>query len=331
MKETDQLRNRMRQGLPTPPATDSWGPRARQRSNKQRTRSRAVVAVLALAAAGAPIGLLAVDALKPTPTIVANPAPAPTTSAAENPSSDLLVAESHLIEQPDGDVTFCIGGLYQTLPPSCTGVTVKGDFTWESVQHREVNGIRFTETPYRLVGKLEPGDATGTLTVALPPEEAVEAPSVQPPTADDLCSDPMRDANPAMAAPEDKSNLMLLTEKLPVVSTWLSDGDTGVNVLVQGDNEAAFTEMRTVWGGPLCVESSDLATEKERSAVRDRVASQLPADQYLTAAIDAGDPRNPTLEVHVVMLTPALEAQLTEAVGTDVRWTAKPMFTPYVP
>lgn len=245
MNEEDRVRALLERGVPEPPTPDQWASGAQRRAR----RSRLAGIAIALVAISAGVGVI--SQINPAPQqLVASPAP---TSVPSNssPADDLVVGESQLIEQPNGDVTFCVGLVYQMLPPSCKGVTVKGEFSWDMVDHQEANGIRYTDKAYRLIGRLDPVSAEGTLTIVEPPEAAAPAPSDERDMAA-ICSDPTRNADPATGSAQNWNELTEVAATLPVVSLWTSDGGSLVNVLVRGDSDSAYKALRSVWGGP-CV------------------------------------------------------------------------------
>lgn len=326
MNESDQIRDLLRDGVPPGPSTRSWAQLAQRASTRRRAAAAGVVvAVAALAAVGA--GFM----LHSTPPQVATPAPtAPSTSSAPAPS--LVVAESRLIGNPGEAATFCTGIVLQLLPPSCPGVEVRGDFSWESVQYKEANGVRYTDLPYRLIGFLDLSDGErGVFTVTEPVEEASTSAAEPPRNQGALCNDPLRDAEPAKAEDSDQDRLWDGINSLPVVSVWVSEGRSEFNVVVRGDSERAFKELRRVWGGGLCVTSSDKSTKAERVDALERVRALLPKGQFILANLDSGeDLRDPILDVHVLKLDPRQIDELETAAGPGIKLEVTEMFTEYV-
>jgi len=285
-----------------------------------------VVTVAALAAVGVSF------VLRSAPSQVATPAPTASATSSVLATSGLVVAESQLIGKPGEAATFCTGIVLQLLPPSCPGVEVRGDFSWESVQYKEASGVRYTDLPYRLVGLLDLSEGErGVFTVTEPVEEASTSAGEPPRNQGALCSDPLRDAEPAKAEDSDQNRLWDGIDSLPVVSVWVSDGRSEFNVVVRGDHESAFKELRKVWGGGLCVVSSDKSTKAERVDALERVRALLPKGQFILANPDSGeDPEDPILEVHVVKLDPWQIDELVAAAGPGVKLRVTEMFTEYV-
>lgn len=326
MNDSDQIRDFLRDGVPPVPASASWAQRARRAATRRRAAGM-IVAAVAIAAVG--ISFMIRSA---TPqTTVASPAPTASAASSTPAEPSLVVAESQLIGKPGEAPTFCTGIVLQMLPPSCSGVEVRGDFSWESVQYKEASGVRYTDQRYRLVGRLDmSAGENGVLTVT---EPVAAAPSSGRPTRvpGAVCSDPMRDADHAKAEDSDQNRLWDAIDSLPVVSVWVSDGRSEFNVVVRGDRETAFQELRKVWGGGLCVVASDKSTKAERAEALERVRELLPKGQFIQAEPDSGeDPEDPVLEVDLVKLDPPMLDELVAAAGPHIRLRVTEMFTEYV-
>ncbi|MFT3888569.1 MAG: hypothetical protein QM713_10455 [Arachnia sp.] len=293
--------------VPEPPSPDAWAGKAARTSRRRRISGVAAVAVLALVAV--PLGAQ----------LFAKPQLAAPASPSAEVTGNVLIRGS--AEAP----VLCLGGMMESLPPQCSGPALKGPFDWAGVQFTEASGVRWTDKAYTVRGIYDPTDGEyGSFTLTAP---VALAPEVQPSvtTFPQLCDDPMVGAPPGTDPLEQQAfagALDLTDQKLPVVSSWATDGGT-YNYLVQGDAEAAFAEMRAVFDGGLCVQSSDAPTYARRMAALDAVAEAL-AGQYVGGDISELPPE---LTVTVVVATPQIEAAVRAAAG-EVPFTLHPVFAP---
>lgn len=268
--------------------------------------------------------------LAPVFTPVEQASPTPTADATADPDGRVeLVGNATMIIQRAGEPTrLCLGLILQSLPPGCAGgPELKGDFSWDDVEHEFVSDVRWTEAAHTLHGYYDPGDGEfGSFTLTRPVTPALPATQDPGPEYTQLCDDPLRGADPTKTDVEDMNAFSAVAEQLPVVGLWVSNGLNAYNVLINGDVEEAYNALRAVWGGELCVQASDAPTEADRLAAMTRAQNALPPNQFLGGSF--GLPMDPTVEVDLIATDDALEAIVHHAVGDgfDVRITS--VFSP---
>lgn len=302
--------------MPEPPSPEGWAGASARRSRRSRRLRVAGVVAAVVAVVAVPVGSL----LFSEPALVATPEPADPVGEVTDVEVTGSVSIFGTVDAP----VLCLGAIAESYPPQCNGPAVKGAFSWDDVDYEDASGVRWTNDNYVVRGYYAPGDGPrGSFTLSAP---VSVAPRPEPESWDfpQLCADPRIDANPALAGVEQQEALGAAAARLPLVSMWVSDGHSIYNVLVQGDAEAAFHELRSVWGGGLCVESSDAPTEARRIEALDAVIAAIPAGQVLSG--DAGGVE-PILRVQVVIATPEIEAAIRDAAG-EVPVEIGAVFTP---
>lgn len=260
--------------------------------------------------------------------------PGPTTQVTG--PDDLLVAHGMLMQKSASDpVELCVGGVAESYPPQCGGPRIVGDVDWDAFKPERSSGVTWTNGEVWAVGRLDrtgagdPGGSQGTLTLDRPLSTTPPAGLSQPtPTEMDfpqLCEDPYAGGGRRGAgSPEQQNALSMRLESLEgYVGSWVSDGSSLFNVLVTGDAEAAFEELREVWPGGLCVEQRDLPTRAEVKAAQEALIS-LGGGRLLSTG---GDVTTGQLEVGVVVLDRATLDAVLAAVEpwlepSQVRFTA---------
>lgn len=194
-----------------------------------------------------------------------------------------LVAHGILMQSsPDAPVEICVGGVAESLPPQCSGPVLLGDFSWEDVGPERASGVTWTDEPWYAVGDFDPdGGPQGSITLTRPvsgdPPEGYAVPTAaEEVTFPQLCDDPFRGGSEDAAGDVDaQEQLAVALEDLDgYVTSWVSDGSSLFNVLVTGDPEEAFEELREVWRGGLCVEQRDLPTQEELLAAQDALVEE---------------------------------------------------------
>ncbi|MDF1490091.1 hypothetical protein [Tessaracoccus caeni] len=339
----DRIHDVLSDGVPPAPSPTGWATKAARRS----TARRATVGVAALLAVAAVPAAFLMNGERPLIATPASPSPsAPADPALASPSA----TEDVLPPQP-GEVVgvvdiyqdaeeelphLCFGIVRQSFPPQCDGPTLVGDFSWDDIPHAEHGGMRWTDEGYEVIGLLDlsKGDA-GTFTLTRPIRQKDRVYDDEPlPDLPQLCEDPWLDADPSKTD-NDAAHAFrrVVDDELPTIQVW-SNGDKeeekeeadGFNVLVHGDAEKAFRAIREVWGGGLCVASSDEPTEKERHAAFDRMVDALPPN---TMVFGSAGGIERVLELQVVFADDALKSKLKDAAGDDFEVRITEVFTPY--
>ncbi|HMR47975.1 MAG TPA: hypothetical protein PKE40_01820 [Arachnia sp.] len=338
-------------GLPPAPAPTGWAATAARRSSARRA-GVGVAALLAVIATPAALLLSHEPPVLATPANPASPSPS-TASPLADPANPPPVGEQGEVfgavaifqDVEDEFPHLCVGAVRQSLPPQCDGPLLTGDFSWDAIPHSEYSGVRWTDETVLVVGRLDLDEGErGSFTLS---RALGTVPSPSPwPTPDRLpthsprylCDDPMRDADPGNApdvwgmvevdGEKTASDLVFARtlDELPVVDWWgSSEDERGFQVLVRGDAEAAHRTFREVYGGPLCVASSDLPTLMERQAALKRVLAVLPSSMVLESSRGIGS----TLRLHLVVADEAIEKRIDEAAGEGIDVHIVSVFTPY--
>ena len=193
-----------------------------------------------------------------------------------------------------GGAQLCLGGVAESLPPQCGGPEVT-NWDWGSVTgFDEASGTRWGE--YVVVGTY--ADGRFTLTEPPVPSEEYDGPRAAYPE-DSLatpCPEPAGGwavVDPERTTPESLDEVARAAAGLPgYAGLWLDQSVNPaadrlgadpeaelamndptrlvVNVRVVGDTRAAAAELRSVWGGALCVSAAE-RTEAELRAVQERL------------------------------------------------------------
>jgi hypothetical protein len=236
------------------------------------------------------------------------------------PARELVAHGIVMQSDPDARVELCVGPVATSYPPQCSGPGLSGEFSWDDVEAQDSAGVRWTDVTYYAVGTFDRSTDTFTLTRPL---SAQPPPGLEPTTPTDvefpqLCDDPFRGGDPAFT--DDAAAQERLQQRLDtidgLVATWVSDGVSLFNVIVTGDPEEAFTSLREVWPGGLCVEQRDLPTASEVAAAQAAVLERAD-DIGLLSSAGGVDGR---LEVQVVVA----DAETTSLVHD----TVAPWLTP---
>ncbi|MCC2594563.1 hypothetical protein LKO27_14245 [Tessaracoccus sp. OS52] len=303
--------------VPTAPSTKGWAHKAAGRVRRRRVLTGAAAVLVAL---GLPAGFLL---SQQQPLLEATPQPADTaTSGPVELTGQVMIFQSADAELPH----LCLGAVMESYPPQCNGPTLKGDFSWDEVKYEE-SGTRWTNESYTVFGYYDAGDGeNGSFTLSRPVGEVAPPPAHSPMEFSALCADPLRGGDESLTGMAAQEALQQEVLELPLVGLWVSDGTDFFNVRVQGDAEAAHAQLRKVWGGELCVESSDAPTEAERQAAADRIMAALPEGQFLGGS--GGNGLSPVVDVMVVVADAATESTIREAAGPGVEVQIAAVFTP---
>lgn len=233
---------------------------------------------------------------------------------------DELVAHGLLMQSAsDRPVQICVGGVAESLPPQCGGPVLEGEFSWDEVGPERSGGVTWTDQGWWAVGTYDPDDGgQGSFTLTRPvsaePPEGYAVPNAAEISFPQLCEDPYVDGDPEasgdLAAQE---RLGAALEDLDgYVTSWVSDGSSLFNVIVTSDPEAAFTTLRTVWRGGLCVEQRDLPTQDRLRAAQEALTTRFDEIGLLSSGAGGTTGR---LEVGVVVTDRATVEAVLEAVS----------------
>ena len=184
-----------------------------------------------------------------------------------------------VIDDGDGP-ELCLGPVAESYPPQCGGPALT-DFDWGDAGSEEASGVRWGS--YALTGTFD--GSTFTVTDAIPAAlyDTMAAPEEEPLAA--ACDDPTT-TDTAQATPEDLDATLAAASALPTyASAWLT-GNT-INVAVTEDAEGAEAELRTTWGGMLCVTTVE-RTDADLNEVNQELQAAL-GDQLLTSGSTSPD------------------------------------------
>ena len=184
-----------------------------------------------------------------------------------------------VIDEGDGP-ELCLGAVAESYPPQCGGPAL-ADFDWGDAGSEEASGVRWGS--YALTGTFD--GTTFTVTDAIPAAlyDTMAAPEEEPLAA--ACDDPTT-TDTAKATPEDLDATLAAASALPTyASAWLT-GNT-INVAVTEDAEGAEAELRTTWGGMLCVTTVE-RTDADLNEVNQELQAAL-GEQLLTSGSTSPD------------------------------------------
>ena len=184
-----------------------------------------------------------------------------------------------VIDDGDGP-EMCLGAVAESYPPQCGGPALS-DFDWGDVGSEEAAGVRWGS--YALTGTFD--GSTFTVTDAIPAAlyDTLAEPEQEPLAA--ACDDPTT-TDTAKATPEDLDATLAAASALPTyASAWLT-GNT-INVAVTEDAEGAEAELRTTWGGMLCVTTVE-RTDADLNEVNQELQAAL-GEQLLTSGSTSPD------------------------------------------
>jgi hypothetical protein len=254
-------------------------------------------------------------------------------SAADEPV-ELIGSGTVLEEGSQGRPQLCLGGVAASLPPQCGGPEIT-NWDWSAVEGAEhVGGTRWGE--YVVIGTYTDGRFTLTRPAARP--EQYDGPRPDSPEDPDFatpCPPPeggWRVVDPELTSEGSLEEVARVAQRLPgYADLWWdqslnpasrSDSDDEatamlmndptklvVNVRVTGDPAAAEAELRTVWGGALCVTRA-AHTAQELRRVQRRLSRQ-PGMLFSSSGRDA-------VEVTVVHDDGSLQRRLDEQYGAGL-------------
>lgn len=235
----------------------------------------------------------------------------PTTpGAAADPAR--LAGQVTILQQGDGPVMLCLGGVMESYPPQCGGPELL-DFAWEDAPESESASGTTWASGFVVVTPVEGGYRLLEPLSATPPEGYPE-PEARGPDFPELCEDPYRGGDEtADAGAEALAAMVAAAETLPDYALhYVSDGAEHYNVIVTQDAEAAHAALREVWPGWLCVAQRDVPTQAAMTSASDALsglAEDLDLLHWGGGGVDG------VLEVGVPVADEATVAAIHEAVS----------------
>lgn len=346
MSDINPVHRALEEAVPTPPSTEGWAHAAARSSHRRRQLGAGVAAALVVALA-VPVAMSWSGGTVP----VATPARTTQTLATETPEGGreatipapsrgegTTAAPSYhvrgtawlILQNPDDELPVaCMLGVAESYPPQCVDQLPLRGMSWDDVEHQEVDGIRFTERGYDVVGDYVPEKGkAGVLTLTAPPSPYVVATDTTDPDpsptsngAGPFCRDPYVDADPDLENDDARSEIMLhLDERTDVVeemAVGAGGGRLAFNVVVNSDADRTFAELRKLWGGGLCVAYEDAPSEAELRDTFRKIQDAVTAPGEAGPVLD-GQATDRRLTVLVYLYTPELEQQIRAAAGDGV-------------
>lgn len=212
-----------------------------------------------------------------TATTPAGEAPAPV------PDGEVSTHGLVTVLDPGTGPELCLGAVAESYPPQCGGPKIEG-FDWGDVGVEKAAGV--TWGSYAVTGTFDGTTFTATEAIPAALYDALNEDPDDPLAA--ACDDP-ETTDEGKTSQEDMDATLTAASALPgYASAWLS-GET-VNVAVTGDAEAAETQLRATWGGPLCVTTVE-RTEADLNEINQELQAALPtlltSGSYTPDTLDA--------------------------------------------
>lgn len=323
----------------------SWWSRSRRCGDSRRrtavisVRSFGVVMTLtAVVFAGAACGTRGhSDLVLRSPASPSDPPPHPQPGAEPTRARDLqeFIARALVLEDRSHGPQICLGGVLDSLPPQCGGPDLIG-WNWRQLAGFENrSGTRWGE--FVVVGSFDPAANTLSLTRPAVPADEYDGPGFSDrepePVWSTPCPEPAagwRVIDPDLTTRESQDRTRRAARSRPdfgqlwldqSINPALEDGFDSedelamndptmliLNISVTGNVEEAEADLRTTWGGALCV-SKARHTARELSAVQNKI-SRTPGFLSTGTSRDA-------VEVGVVWDDGSLQADYDAKYGAE--------------
>lgn len=241
----------------------------------------------------------------------------------QSPSRDQLYEGTGLVLDDGNDPIICFGGVGESFPPHCDGSKLRG-WSWDGLEFDEAAGTRWGQFMVRGTyvdgvftlkdAPTEPKPYDGGVGVESPCPEPVEGWPIPDPvqtTQDDLQA-AMRDA-------EDRPDYAGAWIDYVIEPTTEEEGQPwGENVILvltfTGDAEQHEEEAREHWGGALCIWIND-RPYGELERIQEELNGGWPEDFVIETTFSGIDVEAGTVDLGVIVTTPAFEAELNERYG----------------
>lgn len=204
---------------------------------------------------------------------------------AANPTShppQRYQASATVLEAPGKEPMLCLGGVLESLPPQCGGPVIT-NWTWSAVADEEsASGTTWGE--YHVIGAFDGErftltDPPGPFRSSPAPTNQFASPCQKPP---DGWTIPDR----SKADGESQTKAIDHARSQPdFAGVWL-DG-TVLNVKFTGDLQRHEREIRTFWGGALCVSKGERTMHELRAIQTELTGNAATYDlEMLSAGVD---------------------------------------------
>lgn len=255
-------------------------------------------------------------------------APAPKASdspdAAKSSQTALYEGTGLVLDAPERDPEFCLGGVNESLPPQCGGIPMLG-WDWSEVDGED-SAAGTTWGQFNVVGAYD--GETFTVHEVGPPKQPESGDSDPIGTP---CPEPARGwvaADPARASQEDVVDAQReATGEPDFAGLWVDyygespggpteedPGDIILNVAFTGDLERHERELRELWGGPLCVTQHNHTLRELQ-----KIQNTFPADEFeLETLWSSLDVVGGMVEIGVVVVDEETRHRIDERYGEGV-------------
>jgi hypothetical protein len=243
------------------------------------------------------------------------PSPEPT---GELPGTNRYEANATVLDDGGGS-DLCLGAVAESLPPQCSGMPITG-WRWQDVEGEQTaSGVTWGE--YHVVGTY---DGSAFTVESAGPIVPVDPDGVDP--FETPCPEPeggWADVDPSATSDAARVAAMRIAEEIPeYAGLWIDyleepigeiTGPYVLNVAFTGDPHRFESDLRAVWGGPLCLLSFD-RTHRELVRVQRELegAAESIGFELLWSSVDVMENE---VELGVVVAGLETEAALAEAYG----------------
>ncbi|QSB14863.1 hypothetical protein JQS43_00225 [Natronosporangium hydrolyticum] len=247
--------------------------------------------------------------------------------AGVSPDEQLYETVATVLESPEHGPQLC-HAVAHSLPPQCSGPDVVG-WDWDAVTSESAEGVTWGD--YYLVGSWDGESFHLAESARAPePEELAQFFDTDEPRFDTPCEEPAggwEPDDPETTTDETLNEALELARNDPeYAGSWVDqsvadDADTDelglgndptelvLNVQFTEDLPEKEQELRTVWGGALCVTGA-AHTEQELLSVQEQLHEDLP--EINSSRVDT---MTNALIAEVFVVTPELQAELDEQYG----------------
>lgn len=227
-----------------------------------------------------------------------------------------------MVLQVEGQpASLCLGAVAASLPPQCGDVPIVG-WSWAEVSGEDhAGGVTWGD--YHVEGTYDGASFTVTSAgsrPAAPPEEG--DPFATP------CEVPAEgwvSGNPSMISESDRIRAQRVTEdQIDFAGIWIDYVDSEpdpedpgryvLNIAFTADAGSHEAELRSVWGGALCIVRFD-RTERELQRIQEELAGPEVEGFGLTVLWSDTDVMRNQVEIGVVTSTPGVLAALEATYG----------------
>lgn len=247
----------------------------------------------------------------------------PDTAAPADPEQR-YEATGTVLDGGDHGPELCLGSVAESLPPQCSGVELVG-WDWSAVEgEQSASGTTWGE--FDLVGTY---DGTSFTVV-----EVVGPATYEPGVADPVeagCSEPpggWTSVDVSLATDEDLTAAVQAAEAEPdSAGAWIDYVEEVTDDLVpvpaggiiltaafRGEVERHTTEIRELWGGPLCVVEHE-RTQRELMGIQSELSGGMGQELGLQTTWSATDMVSNTVQLGVVVADEATRGAVNERYG----------------